>query len=508
MEKIFVKDYDANYVKIICEYGTACELSNYFKFRTPNFMFQKSYKNKMWDGYIKLFNIRNSTLPKGLTEYIKSFCKDFKYEVEFENDLIENGKIDLNQFNSFIESLKLPFSLRDYQINAIIKCIESKRKIIDSATGSGKSLIIYTIMRHYLRSNSKIILIVPNVNLVHQMYNDFVEYSTSDNTFIVEDNVHKIYEGQPKNFNKNIVISTWQSINTPNLSKEFFKSFDVLMCDEAHQFSGIKSPQNKKTTLKDILEKFISANHRYGFSGSIDVNKNDSKVHKLVLEGIFGKIFTASKTHELQARGELAKIDINCINIKYPLEECKLIKNANYVGEIDHIINHTKRNKFICNLSLSLKGNTLVLFRYVESHGKLIYDLMLEKSKDPSRKIFFIHGKLKNKEDKEIKKNIASIVEKETNAIIIASVGVFSEGINIKNLENLILASPTKSNIKIIQQIGRIARIGRSDKATLYDIVDDFSYKKSINYVLEHFLERVKLYNSEKHRYKISNLKF
>lgn len=251
----------------------------------------------------------------------------------------------------------------------------------------------------------------------------------------------------------------------------------------------------KSKSLLSIMTKLHHTKYRYGLTGTLD----GSQTHKWVIEGLFGPSYTVTKLDELMNKGHSAKLDIKCIVLKH-----KPKKFLTYQDEIEELISNEKRNKFISNLSLSMKSNTLVLFTRVETHGQLLFDL-INNNKSDDRKVFFVHGSVKT-DEREI---IREVTEKETNAIIIASYGVFSTGINIKNLHNIIFASPYKARIKVLQSIGRGLRV-TDDKntATLYDISDDFSTDNRNNYTLNHFIERVKIYNEENFNYKITNLNF
>jgi type I site-specific restriction endonuclease len=175
-----------------------------------------------------------------------------------------------------------------------------------------------------------------------------------------------------------------------------------------------------------------------------------------------------------------------------------IARAGDYQSEIDYIVRLEARNNFIKNLVLSLEGNTLLLFQFVDKHGRILYDKLEKETKD--RKIFFIHGGV----DGEERDKVREIVEKETNAIIVASFGTFSTGINIRNLHNVIFASPSKSRIRNLQSIGRSLRTSETKKeATLFDIADDMSWKSKKNYTLLHFMERIKTYNEEKFNYRI-----
>lgn len=352
---------------------------------------------------------------------------------------------------------------------------------------SGKSLIIYSLVRHY---NKKTLLIVPTISLVSQMMSDFKDYAKSDLRFDVDKMCHPVYAGQDKSSTKPIMISTWQSIYKQ--PKSFFEEYEVVIGDEVHLF--------KATSLKSIMEKTVNAKYRFGTTGTLD----EAQTHKLVLEGLFGTVFKVTTTKALMDKKQLAELNIKCLILKYSEETRKANKILKYQDEIKFLVLNKKRNAFIRNLAVSMQSNTLVLFQFVESHGKVLHEIIKKKvsETDPNRKVFFISGAT----DGDIREDIRKITDKEKNAIIVASSGTFSTGINIKNLDNIIFASPTKSRIKTLQSIGRALRIGDSDKATLYDIVDDMTHKQYKNFAIKHFLERVKVYNSEKFKYKLHQI--
>ena len=239
------------------------------------------------------------------------------------------------------------------------------------------------------------------------------------------------------------------------------------------------------------MSKLADAKYRYGFTGTLD----GTQTHKWVLEGLFGPSYKIIKTDELMKKGHVATLDINVLLLKHSPN-----KFETFEDEIQYIITHQKRNNFIKNLALDLKGNTLILFARVEGHGEPLYNLIQENNALEQRQVFFVHGGVATEDREEVR----SITEMETNAIIIASYGTFSTGINIKNLHNVIFASPSKSRIRNLQSIGRVLRKGNNKtKATLYDIADDISYKSRRNYTLNHLIERIKVYNEENFNYDI-----
>jgi superfamily II DNA or RNA helicase len=265
------------------------------------------------------------------------------------------------------------------------------------------------------------------------------------------------------------------------MPKKYFSKFDYVIGDEAHTF--------KAKSLTDIMIKLINCDYRIGTTGTLD----GTKVNKLVLEGLFGPVKKIVSTKELIEQKHLANFSIKCMILKYPEAVCKHVRGMTYPEEMDFLVSNEERNKFIRGLTASLEGNTLILYTYVEKHGKVLHELF--KEKNYNRKIFFVCGSTDVMDREEIR----HITEKEKDAIIIASYGTFSTGINIRNLHNIIFASPTKSRIRSLQSIGRGLRLGDDkEQAVLYDIADDLRYKSNVNFALKHFEERIKMYNEEK----------
>jgi len=366
-------------------------------------------------------------------------------------------------------------SPRPYQVEGVYDALRHNRKLLISPTASGKSLMIYSLVRYYVDKNEKILLVVPTTSLVEQMYKDFQDYGWDAESYC-----HRIYSGKEKTNEFPVTITTWQSVY--KLERSFFEDYGVIIGDEAHLF--------KSKSLVQIMTKLHHAKYRFGFTGTLD----GTQTHKWVLEGLFGPSYKITKTDELMRQGHLSQLDIQCIVLKHLPQ-----KFETYEDEIQYLISHEQRSNFIKNLSLDLKGNTLVLYSRVETHGAILYE-KINTNKQNNRKVFFIHGGV----DAEERELVREITERENNAIIVASYGTFSTGINIKNLHNVIFASPSKSRIRNLQSIGRVLRKGKDKvKATLYDIADDCSNKSRKNYTLNHFIERIKIYNEENFNYEI-----
>jgi len=315
--------------------------------------------------------------------------------------------------------------------------------------------------------------------LVEQMNSDFWEYG-----FDVDKEVHKIYSGKDKDTDKRVIVSTWQSIY--KLPKVWFEQFGAVFGDECHGF--------KSKSLMNIMNKATNAEFRFGTTGTLD----GSQTHELVLQGLFGKVYRVTTTKKLQDNDTLAKLEIKRLVLEYDEKVRRDFGKQTYQDEIDFIVSHEKRNKFIKNLALDLKGNTLILYNYVEKHGKPLFNL-IRGDADENRKIFFVSGDVATSDREAIR----GIVEKQGSAIIVASLGTFSTGINIRNLHNIVFASPSKSQIRVLQSIGRGLRKSDDGSATtLYDISDDISWKKRKNYSLIHAWERLKIYQNEQFDYK------
>ena len=474
--KIFKKN--EVYIKLKCEPHILYELQQYFTFEIPNAKFMPQMRNKFWDGTIRLLSVHTGEIYIGLLDKVVEKIKLHDYTYEFVNNKYYGLPFEVNDYISY-EGVKdymgkiCSYQPRNYQISCVHDALKYNRKLIISPTASGKSLMIYSIVRYFADKEKNILIIVPTTSLVEQMTKDFTDYGWNS-----EDYCHKIYSGKEKNTNKQVTVTTWQSVY--KLEKKFFERYDVVIGDEAHLF--------KSKSLISIMTKLHHAKYRFGFTGTLD----GTQTHKWVLEGLFGPSYKVTRTSELMEKGYIANLDIYCLVLKH------LPKRFDcYEDEVQYLIGNENRNKYIKNLAISLKGNTLILFSRVEDHGEILFNLINNTS---DRKVFFIYGGVDVKEREKIRE----IVETENNAIIVASYGTMSTGINIKNLSNVIFASPSKSRIRNLQSIGRVLRKSKyKNKAVLYDISDDCTINSHKNYTLNHFIERVKIYNDEDFNYEI-----
>jgi superfamily II DNA or RNA helicase len=325
--KLFVEQVDSVNIRVFSEPNIEQELSNFFTFDVPGAKFMPAYKARIWDGKIRLYDLHRKTLYAGLKNYVEEFAKrnEYKYvEVAGDNyKPVPAGQYTHEQVSEYAHALDLtargePIEIRDYQVDAIRNCLNNNRQLLLSPTASGKSLIIYTLMRHYVSEGNKCILIVPTTSLVEQMYTDFQDYSYK-NGWPVDKACQKLYSGFTKDITADVLITTWQSIYKQ--PRAWFDKFQVVFGDEAHQF--------KAKSLATVMEKMTNIPYRFGTTGTLD----NTQVHRLVLEGLFGPVYKVTTTKQLMDTQRVANLNIKCILLKYDEQTKKVRKNNLYQEE-------------------------------------------------------------------------------------------------------------------------------------------------------------------------------
>ena len=467
---VTVTKVDEVFMQVHCDKGLARDLFEFFSFDVPNAKFMPSFKNRMWDGKVRLFSIKTNKIYIGLLPYVDEFCRERGFNFSGVQEVLgHKHKKDISK-NGELKSWGLPFEPRDYQLDAFNTAIQYGRQLLLSPTASGKSLIIYMLARYY---DTKTVIIVPTTSLVEQMTKDFRDYG-------YKEPICKIYSGQEV-FDAPITVTTWQSF--AKAPKEVLESFDVVVGDEAHLF--------KANVLKGILEKMKKTAVRIGCTGTLD----GTEVHRLQLEGLFGPLKKVISTAQLIEDGTIASLNIDVLVLKHQKR-----KFENYQEEMDYLVSSDSRNEFICNLVYNLKGNTLVLFQYVEKHGAILHTKMFKRLGD---KLHYVYGGT----DVTDREEVRTLVEQANDNVILASYGTFSTGVNIKKIDNVVFASPSKSRIRNLQSIGRgLRKTEDKTEMRLFDIADDIGGN---NYTLSHLKERINIYNEEGFPYDIKqfNLK-
>jgi len=491
-ETINIYDYNETYIQLDSDPSVMAEIREYFTFEAKNARFHPKFKAKQWDGRIRLLSAVNNTIYKGLIPYIKDFCDERGYNCEIDpailKTLSENIQFDIDHLLKYVDPVFPPY---EYQKKAIEHAIKSTRCLLLSPTSSGKSFIIYLMMRHYLSVGLRVLLVVPSTHLVEQMVSDFKEYQPS---FDIDYITHKIYDGADKLSHKPLTVSTWQSI-VKQPKKYFNDNYDVIIVDEAHNYKGEE--------VRKVLESADQVKYKFGLTGTLD----DVDIHRFTIEGLLGKSFTVTTTSEMIGAGLSSDISIKPIVLEYDQTIRASNKKFEYKDEVEFVIGCQKRTSYISKLALQLaqkNTNTLILADRVE-HVESLYN---EISKY-TRRVYKVTGSVDVKERERIRK----LVESEDGIILIATYGTFSTGVNIKNIQNIIFAFAGKAYIRTLQSIGRGLRLdGKSNKMTLYDFIDDFGFiskngKKANNYIYEHGIKRLSIYMKSKFKFNIVKIK-
>lgn len=488
MSNTFIKStkIDEVFSRIECDPDTGRKILHALTFMAPGHQYHPLFKRGLWDGKVSLFDPKTGKIYTGLVPELQTTAGKVDH---FSDDSIiskhdepkSRGLIPGISNNFDHRTVASGFTERQYQTDTIRHCMRQGRALIVSPTSSGKSVMIYRLIQEY---NRKTLVIVDSLNLLKQMKSDFKDYGCD-----VEKHVHMICSGADKQTEKQIVISTWQSLL--KLPKSWFEQFELVIGDECHRF--------KASSLRRIMENMTKCPLRFGFTGTLD----NTQVHKFILIGLFGQVKQIKTTKELMDEGYVAPLEIKALVLKYDKHVRELMSGTSYQAEIEFLYDHSKRNSFIINLALALKGNTLIIFQRVDKHGVPLFE-MLEKEAN-GRPVYFVSGKT----NADTREHIRKIINTHQDSITIASAGVFSTGVNIPALSNIIISSPTKSVIRTLQTIGRGIRLHpNKTKCVLYDIADDLRIDKHVNYTIRHFTERIRLYTAEDFNYTIIPVPF
>lgn len=493
MNELIITKLNSSYVQLDADTDILQDINAYFAVYADGYLFNPRYKARVWDGKIRFFSITTHVLPIGLLSVLLKFCNDNNITVKYE---------DFNKFDSeytddsftvnVTYALKASgMTMRDYQEEACKLALQKRIGILQCCTSSGKSMIIYNMIRNMLtyKRIKKILLIVPNVSLVEQMYSDFTEYGWST----IKDNVEMLYSAKKPTFKLPVLISTWQSLQNIE-NKEYFEDVDAVIVDECHQ--------SKATVINSILKQCINTEYRIGTTGTLPTSAADL----LTITGVLGNVLYTITSKELIDRGILTKMIVAGIKAKYPADFIAQNKGRSYPEEVRLVESYVGRTKVLESIFSHTPAdhNVLVLCNHIE-HIKETAKWLTDKY--PDRKVKIISGSVNAVEREKIRKDI----ENENGTIIVASYGTCSTGLNMPKLHEVILYANSKSKIKVLQSLGRGLRKHNSkNRVILYDIIDDLSYhtksKFISNYLLQHWKEREKYYKEQEFPIKIMEL--
>ena len=472
---LVITPLDNVWVRVDCDDAIAQELNDYFSFDTPGAQFMRRQSRfKGWDGKVRLFKAGTRRIYRGLVPRVLEFAAQNEYPVTnhipdvvplwTEADML--AAIDALAPTDANGDLLTP---DDYQLEALRFIIANERGIIQSPTGSGKSLILYMLVCGLL-PHLKALIIVPTIGLVTQMQNDFISYGCTET-------IHAVSAGKAKSSKARITVSTWQSI--AGQDKSYFDQYGVVVVDEVH---GAKAK-----SLTGIMEKCETA-YRVGVTGTV----NNTECHRLILEGLFGSIEQVATTDELVKRKRLSKPKVIVCVLKYPDDIKKAMRRKEYADEIDFLCRYEPRNRFLALMARETKGPTLALFQHVAKHGEALFARFMAICK--GRPVHYISGATSSDEREAIREAIA----KGEDDILVASYGTTQLGVNIPKLRNLLLTHPSKSIIRVLQSIGRVLRLSAGkDEAVIVDIVDDLRIGKWVNHTFRHAEARMQFYTAE-----------
>lgn len=408
-------------------------------------------------------HIRTLSIPFDIV--LNDDLKNLFSSLTFQNS---NGSVDVRELQS-------EYKLRDYQLTAVTKALNSGYGVVELATGGGKTFIIANLVNSVkpsLNAGEKILIIVPDIGLVEQTYKDFVSYNYPMSE------VCKWSGNNEYNPDAQVVIANLGILQSAKSDLSWFKKVGLLIVDECHKLRK----GNKVCDLIDDIPTF----RRLGFTGTLPENDID----KWNIFNCIGPVIFRRTTTDLRAAagGEyIANAQALAIHLEYDFKPDYTAVSANnrYICELDFIHFNAFRHNVIKNIASKLPNNCLILVDHI-AHGDNMYKNLVSLG---HKQVYFIQGNVEIEE----RRRIQALMEKDNNIICIAISKIFSTGISIKNIHYIMFAAGGKSKIKVLQSIGRGLRVHKDkDVLTLIDIVDELVYGG------KHFERRKYFYDVEK----------
>lgn len=467
-----VIDLDETYSLIKGEKSTLKQIHDYLKVQIPNAYFDVMVQR----GFKSPYHFFSKVTTDGLVVYTGHLEMLEKFGVHAKN--FKSDKYNITDIQKYFKDVKtkLPFTPYDYQVKMFAESIINQRQICLACTSSGKSVTIAMILDFYRTQGLKGLLVVPNINLLTQFKSDIESYNLKE----LSDNLEILGAGNVPTFEKSVLITTWQSMvrHTDKLDK-----YQYVLEDEVHRESS--------EVAGDIARCAKNMRIRIGFTGTMP----EDQVAKMTLLGIFGTPKRYISARELIDRGLGTPIKINSIFFEYDKDFKNKIRSTKvYSKQLQMIKEHPARNNFITDLAIKLQAkneNTLVLFQHTQ-HGKELFLQIMQKlypdvkveNKDITGKtsfefqakyhVYFLNGE----DDAKTRENTRKILETDDKAILVANYALMSTGVNIKQLFNLIFASPLKAYTSITQSIGRGMRLHKNKKEfKVFDLIDDIGFR-------------------------------
>ena len=406
-------------------------------------------------------------LQKFLVE--RDICPDVQITSAAQNILYPGIK------TTHVEPLKIP--LRDYQTTAVKQCVAAGRGVVLLGTGAGKTLTCATLIENYYRDHDrdvfKCLVIVPDLGLVNQTYNDFIEYQVSFKLTrwtgsIVPD------------LTSNVIIANTAILQSKFDDNEWLRHVDVVIVDETHK-------AGKGTGLSKILDQ-INTPHKFGFTGTLP----EDKMNRWTVLGKIGPVLIEKSSHDLRAANHLVNVAVKMMQIHYKTQPPKILVKEHatqaYQQELEFIYNNAFRNRVIQTMCANFNNNILVLVNHIE-HGESMTNCL---SNLANKQVFFIRGEVEVEDRDKVK----HIMENNNNVVCVAISSIFSTGVNIKNIHMIVFAAGGKSFIRTVQSIGRGLRLHPTkDSLTIVDVAD------ALEYGIKHATRRQEIYRTEQINY-------
>lgn len=370
------------------------ELSDELSFMVPGSQYMQKFR-RGWDGRVRLFNRTTKMVYAGLASRIMRWAEKQGYTVSSKLPLHVTNWSEFDT-QRLLDAYPVSFEVRDYQRAAVTHALHQQRCVVLSPTASGKSLVLYYLVRARMQEGP-VLLIVPTITLVHQMVEDWRGYGWTD----VDTVVHQITGGVKKDTEKPVVVSTWQSIFRQ--PEAWFSRYQTLLGDEAHTF--------KAESLRSIMEKLPQCAYRIGVTGTLD----DAKSNKLMVEGVFGPPHRVAKTADLQTQGHLVPIRIQGHFLQYTEHDRWMLREhkRRYVEEIDYLVQHPERMRWLVDFVQQLPGNVLMLYQFVEKHGIPLYHAV-SRAVAGRRPVYFVSGNV----DADTRETIRALLEHPEHVVL------------------------------------------------------------------------------------------
>ena len=457
-------------------------------------------------------------IPRGLYLELVNVCKEYGYSLEFIDGFdckIRNCSISFNGFKEYADNLfaKNEKKPKDYQIQAAYSILSYRNCCVEISTSGGKTLVSYLLFRYmkdmlHLR---KILFVTPNTNLTSQSAEKFIEYDGGNGvpTDWTYSEIHAKAK-KKKTYDDNIIFGNYQSLCKKGI--EFFKDIDCILIDEVQHATA--------TSIKGIIKKCYNAGYKVGMTGTFP---KDGTYDSFIEQAYIGPIVFRLSSYDLINKEQFAT-PINVVGIamdylsddrKKALYDARCTKDKEDITAGGKLLNLEKdiarksraRFNYVTGMIAKTTKNSLVIFSDIQNeYGRRIYEWLRENT---DKTVFYVDGGVDSSTRDYAKNRMED--DADGNTVIVASVGTFSEGIDVSNIYNIFLAESTKSEVQISQLIGRgMRRSAGKDKVIFIDFGDDMragtGYQKD-NYLYRHFKEREKIYRQRGFPYQTFTVK-